>query len=152
MAPAVYIWAQHTADRQRKNTCNSYDATWPVILPQNICVTIPKNITFLGLQLEIYKWYWISSWQVTYLDYFMGVNCLCWGLKCKSLNNDVLRYSELRRLGCGRRSICCFIYYERMIVVKYIIYSVHRFFQSNLYVCEDRRKDMKSLTCEFDLR
>lgn len=49
--PAVYIWQQQTAERHRKNTCSSYEYTKPVILPQNICVIIPKSITLLGLKL-----------------------------------------------------------------------------------------------------
>ena len=49
--PAVYIKAQQTAERHRKNMCNSNILTSPVRLPQIICVTIPISIILRGLIL-----------------------------------------------------------------------------------------------------
>lgn len=36
ICPAVYIWQQQIADKQRKKTCNSYEYTKPVMFPQKI--------------------------------------------------------------------------------------------------------------------
>lgn len=49
--PAVYIWAQHTADKYRKKTCTSNWTANPVMHPQITCVIIPTSITFRGLWL-----------------------------------------------------------------------------------------------------
>lgn len=50
--PAVYICAQQTADKYRKNTCKSYVLTNPVMHPQNIWVAIPITMTLRGLKLK----------------------------------------------------------------------------------------------------
>lgn len=54
ICPAVYIWAQATEAKYLKNTCTSNVSVRPVIIPQNICDTIPNSITLRGFCLNSY--------------------------------------------------------------------------------------------------
>lgn len=71
ICPAVYIWAHDTADKHLKNTCNSYDFTNPVKLPQNICAIIPNSITLFGLKLFARKrniFFFFNLFYVLFFD------------------------------------------------------------------------------------